>query len=161
MTNTEERNPAKRDECQRPPKGFAFRDLFRISSRLAGFRTSDFGFRISKCSLLIMIFAALAGTASAQFTRPEGNSARSMSGQFIVRSLRGPVDPKPAATITNQNLIRLEPTLVTVSCERIKQYVDHELGTGPAWRGKIFLALNPSASAEQPVTILADRFKDG
>ena len=84
-----------------------------------------------------------------------------MSGQFIVRSLRGPVDPKPGATITNQNLIRLEPTLVTVSCERIKQYVDHELGTGPAWRGKIFLALNPSASAEQPVTILAEKFKDG
>ena len=112
MTNTEERNPAKRDECQRPPKGFAFRDLFRISSRLAGFRTSDFGFRISKYSLSIMVFAALAGTASAQFTRPEGNSARSVSGQFVVRALRGPAVPKPTATTTNQNLGTQSSSLV-------------------------------------------------
>jgi len=109
----------------------------------------------------MMAFVALAGTAWAQFTRPVGNSARSLSGQFIVRSLRGPADPKRALTITNQNLIRLEPTLVTVSCERIKQYLDHELGTGTSWRGKIFLALNPTAGAGQPVTILSERFRDG
>ena len=155
MTKTEKR---KKFEGHRESKSFGFRRLFRISDF---FRTSDFGFRISKWALAIMALAALAGPASAQFTRPEGNSARSLSGQFIVRSLRGRADPKPAPMATNQNLVRLEPTLVTISCERIKQYLDNELGVGTAWRGKIFLALDSRAASEQPVTILSERFKDG
>src|SRR5438105_14224494 len=100
MTNSEERS---KFECPGRSKALPLRDLFRISDF---FRPSDFGFRISKSSLAIMIFASLIGNAHAQFTGPQATSARSMSGQFIVRSLRGPVDPKPAATITDQNVIR-------------------------------------------------------
>src|SRR2546427_12480132 len=77
---------------------------FRTSSRRAGAPSQRVGFRISgfglregrregelpglsqaiRWALPVMIFAALVGNAPAQFTRPEGNSARSLSLQFIV-----------------------------------------------------------------------------
>jgi len=108
-----------------------------------------------------MGFAVLIGIAEAEFARPESNSARSLSGQFIVRFRRGPEEPKAITSTTNQNLIRLEPTLVAVSCERIKQLLYHELGAGTVWRGKIFLTLYPSAGARQPVTILTEKLREG
>src|SRR5207244_10299871 len=107
-----------------------------------------------------VMFGSLLSAAHAQFTPPETSSARSFSGQFVVRTLRAPGGPAPAPATTNQNLIRLEPTLVTVSCERIKQLLYHELGMRSAWRGKIFLALYPAQTAAEPVTIVSDKFKD-
>ncbi len=47
------------------------------------------------------------------------------------------------------------------SCERIKQFVSHELGASAPWRGKIFLALHPAATGDETVTILSEQFKDG
>ena len=109
-----------------------------------------------------MIFGASPNKANAQFTPPEVSSARSFSGQFIVRSL----GPPPASTlasaqVTNRDLVCLEATLLTVSCERIKQLLIHELGGAPAWRGKIFLTLYPARTPDQPITILSEKLSDG
>src|SRR5204862_471914 len=87
--------------------------------------------------------------------------ARSFSGQFLVRGLSTPTRTAPAPATTNQHLIRLESTLVAVSCERIKQLIYHELGVGTAWRGKVFLSLYPAQTTDQSVTIVSEKFRDG
>ncbi len=112
--------------------------------------------------LFAALICALPNTANAQYTPPEITSARSFSGQFIVRTL-GPLRGfAPASTAeTNASLIRLEPTLLTVSCERIKQLLLHDLGGASARGGKIFLTLYAAETPDRPVTILSEKLTEG
>jgi hypothetical protein len=55
----------------------------------------------------------------------------------------------------------LEPTLATVSCERIKQILTRELGATAPWRGHIYVVLHPARGAGDSITITSERFKDG
>jgi len=121
---------------------------------------SDFG-----CAALLV--GVLRATASAQPALPDANLARSVSGQFIVtRNQSGPVEWSLATTPavgTNADVVRLEPALLAVSAERIKQKLWHELGinsTAP-WQGKIFLILRPARSLDDNVTVLSRHFADG
>jgi hypothetical protein len=66
-----------------------------------------------------------------------------------------------AALATNQAFIQLDGTLLTVSCERIKQLLLRELGSTAQWRGRIYLALYEADAPEQPITITSERFQDG
>lgn len=89
-------------------------------------------------------------------------SARSLSGQFIIhdeRSSRPYVSPLNLAT--NRGFVRIEPTLLAVSCERIKQELKREIGGSGPWRGKIFLALHSAMDADELITITAEHFRDG
>ena len=88
--------------------------------------------------------------------------AQSASGQFRVWA-----PPSRAAQswmgnyATNQNYAHLAPTLLPVSCERIKQILWRTLGeTGP-WRGRVFLVLTRANSADDQVTITSEQFRDG
>jgi hypothetical protein len=105
---------------------------------------------------------SLAVCSYGQWVKPETGLLRSFSGQFNVRAL--PPDPSVKAPKiprgTNENLIHLDPTLVTISCERIKQLVFRELAGGNNWRGKIFLGLAPAGGGGQPITILSEKFRD-
>lgn len=102
---------------------------------------------------------ALAGTARAQLSPSDLVAARSVSGQFIVYSAP---QHSPAPDFSNDaRLLKLEPALVTVSCERIKQVLGAELGSGGPWRGRIHLALQPAQSADDEITLVSERFKDG
>lgn len=112
--------------------------------------------------------AAMSGlfcwNASAQLSLPDVNAARSVSGQFVVTG--GPQLSSLAtasAVATNVDFIRLEPALLAVSAERIKQALWRELGVSPAtpWRGRIFLVLHPARSLDEDVTILSEHFADG
>jgi len=47
---------------------------------------------------------------------------------------------------------------MTVSCERIKQLVYHELNVNAAWHGKIYFGLVPSLGDAPPITIMSERF---
>jgi hypothetical protein len=112
-----------------------------------------------KFAIAVTLFGALAGTARAQLAPYDSVSARSVSGQFIVYSAR---QNSPAQDFSNDaNLLKLEPSLVTVSCERIKQILTSELGPGGQWRGKVHLALRPAQSADDEITLVSERFKDG
>ncbi|HTA95212.1 MAG TPA: hypothetical protein VK769_03730 [Verrucomicrobiae bacterium] len=89
-------------------------------------------------------------------------STRSISGQFIV------VGPKQISTIassfavrTNSQLIRLDPALLAISAERIKDSLWHELGINNQWRGQIFLALHSARSPDENVTIVSTKFSGG
>jgi hypothetical protein len=109
-----------------------------------------------------LLFALLALGASAQSYPPESFSTRSVSGQFLVHVAPGTqYSFAPSNLDTNAAFIRLDPTLVPVSCERIKQILWRELDAKPPYSGKVFVTIYPGRGAEQPIAINAERFSDG
>jgi hypothetical protein len=103
----------------------------------------------------------LHGTASAQPPPSDLKSARSHSGQFIAYAPRSVTLPQTLLTLaTNRTFVQLEPNLATVSGERIKQLLLHELGVTTPWRGTIYLVLYPARTEGDTITITSERFKD-
>jgi hypothetical protein len=97
--------------------------------------------------------------ARADFSLPGQISARSVSGQFIVVGADhiSALAASPSVA-TNADFVRLEPALLAISAERIKQSLWRELKIKPdaPWRGKIFLALHPAQSLDGDVTIVSE-----
>jgi hypothetical protein len=112
------------------------------------------------CALWFFLAAA---AAPAQMPVPGAVPSRSASGQFLVYSVPGRRDnPMLVYSLeTNRNFVRLDATLLPVSCERIKQVLSRQLGLSAPWSGKIFLGLYPAGSAEDPITITPGQFRDG
>jgi hypothetical protein len=107
-----------------------------------------------------ILLSALLGVAGAQPAGSDLISARSHSGQFVVYANRSSAPPAPAVGLaTNQDFVRLEPTLATVSCERIKLALMRELGATAPWRGAVYLVLHPARSPDDTITITSERFK--
>lgn len=104
----------------------------------------------------------LPGAVRAQGFPSEVVSARSHSGQFIVYAERA---AGPAARNLNptpdRDFLRLEPTLVAVSCERIKQVLSQELGASATWQRKVFLRLHPVRVSGPTITLTSEKFKTG
>jgi hypothetical protein len=109
---------------------------------------------------LVFSFAASA-VARAQILQPGVAQSRSSSGQFVIQSLPLPAPSREVAELeTRTNFVRLDPTLLPVSIERIRELLWHELGTQPAWSGKIFVKLYPASSADDLITIGSEQFRD-
>jgi len=120
----------------------------------------------SQPTILALVVIALVGfstlSAKAQPGLPGVFLSRSFSGQFVVLTTPAAVRSPLASGLENDtNFVRLAPTLLPVSCERIKQLLWKELKTTSPWRGKIFLRLYPTGSADDPVTIESEQFRDG
>jgi len=102
------------------------------------------------------------GLAKGQAVDQAGVSARSFSGQFNVQGQSAPSLPFRLLNLaTNGNYVFLEPTLVTVSCERIRQMVLRELGLGNVWQGKVYVSFRPVAGPRDEVFFTASHFADG
>jgi hypothetical protein len=113
---------------------------------------------IYQLTILLLAVVAARG-APAVIPRSQSVVSRSVSGQFVVHGEAGKV-PMPGLA-TNQALIRLEPSLLTVSSERLKQQVWKELELTSPWQGKIHLTLYPATTAADPIGIRSERFNDG
>ena len=114
-------------------------------------------------SVLCFVWTLMAHhSLQAQLTQPGVTLARSHSGQFVVHSVR---DPSPSRMVLglqrNTNFVRLDPSLLVVSCERIKQHLWRELRASDTWSGKIFIGVYPVISADDPITIIPEQFRDG
>jgi hypothetical protein len=102
--------------------------------------------------------------ARGQLSPPVVNSVQSASGQFVVN---GPAQFSPPVLLPgaaiNTNLVRLEPALLSVSAERVKDSLRRKLGIAPnePWQGKIFLVLHPAQSLDEDVTIVSQPFLNG
>jgi hypothetical protein len=90
---------------------------------------------------------------------PPNGATRSVSGQFIVQSETRAVALPQAAT--NRALVQLAPSLVAVSCERIKQAVWRELEWTEPWQSRVFVSVYRARSTNDPVTIGSERFRNG
>jgi hypothetical protein len=120
------------------------------------------GRRLGLLAGVALWLGALPCLAGTEFPPSDLVSMRSHSGQFIAyaaRSVRLP--PALASLAAKQDYVQLEPTLATVSCERIKQMLLHELNVTAPWRGTIYLVLYPASGAGDTITITSDSFRNG
>lgn len=120
-----------------------------------------------KLSARLLALALAVGSVASARAADQVVSVRSRSGQFLVggmpaavTELAAPSAP-PATAGQRTNLVRLDPSLLAVSCERIKHVVLRELGASDQWRGKIRVTLKPGPPTETPITITASFFPDG
>ncbi len=128
--------------------------------KIQRFNDSTFRRRSVFCVALFPLFAC----AQASFSDP--GSVRSVSGQFIVTG----APSRPAGSglwarpeiATNSDFVRLEPALLAISAERIKEALGRELNPElrgldlpPPPSGKIFLVLHPAQSTDEGVTIVS------
>src|SRR6266705_1528143 len=94
------------------------------------------GRAVRQFAIICTIFASghFSAMAGVQTSPRENNSTRSISGQFIIL----PPEPAPRLNVppriaTTTNLVRLEPALLAVSAERIKELVWHKLDLKGQW----------------------------
>ena len=98
-------------------------------------------------------FAAMAQASPSDFRRETfQKSHTSISRQFLIHA------PEPSETVAiakdlATNLVKLDPALLAVSCERIKKSVLAELRTGDAWQGKISIVLHRSESGVETIVV--------
>jgi hypothetical protein len=127
---------------------------------------------LTACFIFVSCAAIFPLAARAQTALPDTISARSISGRFIVTSpASAPAGSGLAGRpeiATNTDLVRLEPALLVVSAERIKESLERELNPElrglelpPPLPGKIFLALHPARSTGEGVTIVSRPFPSG
>jgi hypothetical protein len=96
-------------------------------------------------------------------------TARSYSRQFLARELKPEIPaaaapqaihtpiaggwafllvPRPLPTSTNETKITLEPAVLVMSCERLKEIFLNELGLTDHWQGRIDLTINSALTEE-------------
>src|SRR5258708_5169696 len=83
---------------------------------------------VQRFSMVVAAASMVCGPARAQLSPPDNPSARSISGQFLVTR---PEQASPLAGLpriaADTNLVRLEPALLTVSAERLKEQLWRQL----------------------------------
>jgi hypothetical protein len=57
---------------------------------------------------------------------------------------------------SDPNLVQLEPTLLTVSAERLRQHLCREIGDTSPWSGRVLFSLHPTKSLEAPARLRAE-----
>src|SRR5205823_11847081 len=78
-----------------------------------------------------------------------------------VRGLPLPAPPMASRATSSVSYVRLDPTLLAVSCERIKSAVLAELAMNDAWRGKIRISLHPVRDDSEPIVVTSVHYRDG
>jgi len=78
---------------------------------------------------------------------------RSLTGQFVIRD--APATGERSRKLSGAtNLVCLDPTLLAVSCERIKKALLSELGaTSDNWRGRILINLHRSDNPDETIVV--------
>jgi hypothetical protein len=69
--------------------------------------------------------------------------------------------PAASALAANAQFLELDPSLLVVSCERIRQALTRELGLTSPWQGRIHVFLQPVMGEDDAVTVAVEQFRDG
>lgn len=85
----------------------------------------------------------------------------SASGQFTVLDHRGAPPPALPTTSRSRGFFDLEPPLLVVSCERIRNALNSELGATAQWRGRIHITISPARNNSDDYALVAERSRDG
>ncbi|MCX8091432.1 MAG: hypothetical protein N3I86_10990 [Verrucomicrobiae bacterium] len=110
---------------------------------------------------MLLSAALVRGGTPDPLLQPPGGVARSASGQFIAYGVANRDTPLARQLAGEENFLPLEPALVVVACERIKQALATALHDRTPWQGKIFLVAHPARTAEEAVTLVAERIRGG
>jgi hypothetical protein len=85
----------------------------------------------------------------------------SRSEQFLVHGLPMPAAFLPGSQASGVSYVNVDPNLLAVSCERIKEVLLAELGLKDEWRGKIALFLRPVRADNEPIRVTSTHYTDG
>ncbi len=112
---------------------------------------------------LLALFLCLAAECAFAALLPGPTlTIRSRSDQFIVHgappSASGRFGYQTARSV---GLVPLEPNMLAVTGERVKEAVLRELGLTDHWRGKIHLILVPAVSQDQKIVVASTLYQDG
>lgn len=86
---------------------------------------------------------------------------RSASGQFVILDRRGAPPPALPGSSKAKGFYELEPAFLAVSCERLRNSLNSELGAASQWHGKINVTISPVQNNRDDYAIIVDRFRDG
>ncbi len=132
--------------------------------------------------LIFPLCVWLAGGVLCDEAGAEIVTARSSSGQFVAREIQVssvPLSPTEAAgtrmangwgfvlvahknpSDTGESSIDLEPSLLVVSCERLKGLFLQDLGMSDQWQGRVNLLINPGLDKEKQPRLMANHHLDG
>jgi len=100
--------------------------------------------------------ARAAGPAS-----PDLQPVHSASGQFTVLQPDIPGPSAEGAFLSEAGLLHLDPTLLTISAERLRQHLTRELGDSSPWEGRIIFSLHRTGSFDAPVYAVGEWQGDG
>lgn len=101
---------------------------------------------------LLIISGAMADAQPAAL----GPALKSVSGQFVIYDLRGP--NSALRTPLGPQELELEPTVLVVSCERIRQALLQELDASREWRSTINVSLRSSRNGDGRAKINVESF---
>ena len=103
--------------------------------------------------------AQVGGTRPGFQTIPGPPMHSSLSGQFVVREANGPGGkPITLNNDTEAHYVRVDPTLLTVSCERIKHALLTEMDAPDNWHDKIYIDLRHARTLNDSVIIGSEPF---
>lgn len=107
-------------------------------------------------SLMLAAQAAM-GAAPARLV-----TIQSSSGQFWVTGFP-PAPPNPAldALKTPPNLVHLDASELSLTCERIKKSLLFQLGLADKWQGNIQVAQHANMKPDDEIVVATTRFQDG
>ncbi len=86
---------------------------------------------------------------------------RSQSGQFLVRGLPVGWSRGMASTNSSKEWVRLDPSVLAVSAERVKQTMLTGLGLSDQWHGTISMILHSVVADNEPIRVTSLRSRDG
>ncbi|HEU6448884.1 MAG TPA: hypothetical protein VFV23_10655 [Verrucomicrobiae bacterium] len=110
---------------------------------------------------VLIFLAVFVRSASGQFSLPEEKMTRSVSGQFFSIATSSPSRLTRSEMVrTNSDFIQLDPALLAISAERIRESLWREIGSTSPWRGKIYLVIHPAQSFNDEITIVARQSGD-
>jgi hypothetical protein len=109
----------------------------------------------------LLVFGLAASLALSLARGGESVVVLSRSEQFLVHGL-----PRPAAFFAGSqasgvSYVQVDPNLLAVSCERIKEVLLAELGLKDEWKGKIALFLRPVRADNEPIFVTSTHYTDG
>jgi hypothetical protein len=92
---------------------------------------------------------------------PDAGATRSLSGEFIIHDHRphGPSELSSLLT-TNAQFTSFDPTVLAVSCERLKTDLFHELRITVPAGDRVHLVLHPAQSGDDQIAITSEHFRD-
>lgn len=111
-----------------------------------------------KTLLAIGLLFVAEGLALAQAPSAKTPAIQSVSGQFSIYDRRIPSALRPPGKAGDPALLELEPTVLVVSCERIKQALYAQLDAGREWSSSILVSVRLLRGKRDTAQIAVEKF---
>ena len=109
----------------------------------------------AKTSIALFLLLAFPGVGWSQLLEAQATTTYSVSGQFSVHHPNTSVPSRFATALREP--VSMDPALLAISCERIKQGLSRQLGGLGPWAGTIHLYPRPARAPNEAAGIIASK----